>query len=206
MSDGADRDNAGAIERLRAAIDAAQTGGGAPLVDELEEERLAPLTAKANRLIEQRDRSVGELRRRLRDSLGEGDDPALVETVIGRCLRSGMLDDARFAGEWVRQRSRNQRKSVAVLRRELREKNVDDRVIDEALTQVSEDEQEQNLRELVTKKAGTVKTVPADRRDYDRALRRIVGVAARRGFPQGVSLTAARQALDDRIAELGGSR
>jgi regulatory protein len=51
-----------------------------------------------------------------------------------------------------------------------------------------------------------VKTVPADRRDYDRALRRIVGVAARRGFPQGRSLTAARQALDARIAELGGER
>jgi hypothetical protein len=47
---------------------------------------------------------------------------------------------------------------------------------------------------------------PPDRRDYDRALRRIVGVAARRGFPQGRSLTAARQALDARIAELGGER
>jgi regulatory protein len=31
-------------------------------------------------------------------------------------------------------------------------------------------------------------------------------VAARRGFPQGRSLTAARQALDARIAELGGER
>jgi len=194
------------LERLRAAIEAVQSGGGEPLVDELAEERLAPLTAKANRLIEQRDRSVAELRRRLTDSLDEGDDPALVEAVIDRCLRAGMLDDARFAHEWVRQRAANQRKSVAVLRRELREKGVAAPVIEEALEQVSEADQDRVLGELVTKKAGTVKTVPADRRDYDRALRRIVGVAARRGFPQGRSLTAARQALDARIAELGGER
>jgi regulatory protein len=194
------------LERLRAAIEAVQSGGGEPLVDELAEERLAPLTAKANRLIEQRDRSVAELRRRLTDSLDEGDDPALVEAVIDRCLRAGMLDDARFAHEWVRQRAANQRRSVAVLRRELREKGVAAPVIEEALEQVSEDDQDRVLGELVTKKAGTVKTGPADRRDYDRALRRIVGVAARRGFPQGRSLTAARQALDARIAELGGER
>jgi regulatory protein len=194
------------LERLRAAIEAVQSGGGEPLVDELAEERLAPLTAKANRLIEQRDRSVAELRRRLTDSLDEGDDPALVEAVIDRCLRAGMLDDARFAHEWVRQRAANQRRSVAVLRRELREKGVAAPVIEEALEQISEDDQDRVLGELVTKKAGTVKTVPADRRDYDRALRRIVGVAARRGFPQGRSLTAARQALDARIAELGGER
>jgi regulatory protein len=194
------------LERLRAAIEAVQSGGGEPLVDELAEERLAPLTAKANRLIEQRDRSVAELRRRLTDSLDEGDDPALVDAVIDRCLRAGMLDDARFAHEWVRQRAANQRRSVAVLRRELREKGVAAPVIEEALEQISEDDQDRVLGELVTKKAGTVKTVPADRRDYDRALRRIVGVAARRGFPQGRSLTAARQALDARIAELGGAR
>lgn len=203
---GDDTDRTDRLERLRAAIEAVQSGGGEPLVDELAEERLAPLTAKANRLIEQRDRSVAELRRRLTDSLDEGDDPALVEAVIDRCLRAGMLDDARFAHEWVRQRAANQRKSVAVLRRELREKGVAAPVIEEALEQVSEADQDRVLGELVTKKAGTVKTVPADRRDYDRALRRIVGVAARRGFPQGRSLTAARQALDARIAELGGER
>lgn len=203
---GDDTDRTDRLERLRAAIEAVQSGGGEPLVDELAEERLAPLTAKANRLIEQRDRSVAELRRRLTDSLDEGDDPALVEAVIDRCLRAGMLDDARFAHEWVRQRAANQRRSVAVLRRELREKGVAAPVIEEALEQVSEADQDRVLGELVTKKAGTVKTVPADRRDYDRALRRIVGVAARRGFPQGRSLTAARQALDARIAELGGER
>lgn len=203
---GDDTDRTDRLERLRAAIEAVQSGGGEPLVDELAEERLAPLTAKANRLIEQRDRSVAELRRRLTDSLDEGDDPALVEAVIDRCLRAGMLDDARFAHEWVRQRAANQRRSVAVLRRELREKGVAAPVIEEALEQISEDDQDRVLVELVTKKAGTVKTVPADRRDYDRALRRIVGVAARRGFPQGRSLTAARQALDARIAELGGER
>ncbi|MGO2516209.1 MAG: recombination regulator RecX, partial [Corynebacterium variabile] len=60
------------------------------------------------------------------------------------------------------------------------------------------------LQALVTKKAGTVKTVPADRAEYDKALRRIVGVAARRGFPAGAGMDAARAALDARISELEG--
>lgn len=191
------------LERLRQAVAGIGAGETAPLVDRELEQRLAPLVAKATRLINHRDRSEAELRRRLTDALEEGEDPQLVDTVIRRCLDNGMLDDARFAGEWVRQRQHNQKKSVAVLRRELRDKGVASPLIEDALSQVTEDDQEEILRGLVTKKAGTVKTVPADRGEYEKALRRIVGVAARRGFPAGQSLSAARDALDARIAKLG---
>lgn len=193
----------GTLERLRRAVAEIGEGTAAPLVDRELEQRLAPLVAKATRLIEHRDRSEAELRRRLTDALAEGEDPRLVDTVIDRCLANGMLDDARFAHEWVRQRQQNQKKSVAVLRRELRDKGVASPVIEEALDQVTEDDQEGILRALVTKKAGTVKTIPADRTEYEKALRRVVGVAARRGFPAGQSLSAARDALDARITELG---
>ncbi|AGP30940.1 regulatory protein RecX [Corynebacterium terpenotabidum] len=192
------------VDRLRQAVAAVRSGETQPLVDPDLEKRLAPLVAKATRLINHRDRSVAELRGRLHDVLPEGEDPRLIDTVIERCMANRMLDDARFATEWVRQRSRNQRKSVAVLRRELRDKGVAHPLIENALAQVSEDDQEQTIRDLVVKKAGTVTTVPADRAEYEKALRRIVGVAARRGFPPGASLSAARRALDSRISELGG--
>ena len=199
------------VEKVRAlqeAIAAVQADGGAePIVDALLEERLAPLKAKAQRLVSHRDRSVHELRQRLGEvtsSDGTPVDTELVEMVVERCIANGMVDDQRFAHEWVRQRQYNKKKSVSALRRELHDKKVPADIIEDALSQVDQDEQDEILQSLVTKKAGTVKTVPADRGEYDKALRRIVGVAARRGFPEGRSLTAARAALDERISELGG--
>ncbi|AHW64010.1 Recombination regulator RecX [Corynebacterium glyciniphilum AJ 3170] len=203
-----DGDAAFTIEQLQAAIAAVQRGeGNGDIIDERLEEHLAPLKSKATRLISHRDRSVEELRRRLSDTTGadgETVDPDLVDLVIERCIANGMLDDARFAHEWVRQRQQNQRKSVSVLRRELVDKGVPAPVIEGALDQIDENDQDAILREVVTKKAGTVSQVPADRREYDKALRRIVGVAARRGFPEGRSLKVAREALELRIEELGG--
>ncbi|AWT26033.1 Regulatory protein RecX [Corynebacterium provencense] len=190
------------VSRLREAV--AAVGRGAPLVDTGLEKRLAPLVSKANRLISHRDRSEAELRDRLTDALEPGEDPRLVDTVIRRCLDNGMLDDRRFATEWVRQRAHTRQRSIAVLRRELRDKGVSSTVIEEALGQITVDDQREILHALVGKKAATIRTAPADRADYDRMLRRIVGVAARRGFPQGESLTAARSALDSRIRELRG--
>lgn len=187
------------IAALRQAIANYSPGEGEGFVDAAEEERLAPIKAKAVRLINHRARSTAELRQRLLDAEFE---PEGVEEVIDRCTASGMLDDAQFAQEWVRQREKNQKKSVAVLRRELQRKGIAQALIEDALAQVDEQSQEQILEELVTKKAASLKTRPADRKEYDKALRRVVGVAARRGFPQGVALTYARRALDARIEEL----
>lgn len=192
------------IDRLRRAVSEVGQGQAEPIVDRELEKKLAPLVAKATLLINHRDRSEAELRHRLTEALEEGEEPRLVDTVVSRCLDNGMLDDERFAHEWVRQRQHNQKKSVSVLRRELRDKGVASSVIEDALGQVTEEDQQDILQALVTKKAGTVKTVPADRAEYDKALRRIVGVAARRGFPAGAGMDAARAALDARISELEG--
>lgn len=187
------------VEALRQAIANYSPGEGELFLDAAEEERLAPIKAKAVRLINHRARSTEELRQRLLDAEFE---PEGVEEVIDRCTANGMLDDAEFANEWVRQREKNQKKSVAVLRRELQRKGIAAVLIEDALAQVEEESQEQILEELVAKKAASVKTRPADRKEYDKALRRVVGVAARRGFPQGVALAYARRALDARIEEL----
>ncbi|MGO1277035.1 MAG: regulatory protein RecX [Corynebacterium variabile] len=192
------------IDRLRRAVSEVGQGQAEPIVDRELEKKLAPLVAKATRLINHRDRSEAELRHRLTEALEEGEEPRLVDTVVSRCLDNGMLDDERFAHEWVRQRQHNQKKSVSVLRRELRDKGVASSVIEDALGQVTAEDLQDILQALVTKKAGTVKTVPADRAEYDKALRRIVGVAARRGFPAGAGMDAARAALDARISELEG--
>ena len=55
---------------------------------------------------------------------------------------------------------------------------------------------------LAQKKARSIKAIPSDRRERDKALRRIVGVLARRGFNEGMSLQIAIAALEARCAEL----
>lgn len=170
------------------------------IIDAVEEEKLAPAKAKAVRLINHRARSEHELKCRL---LEADFDHFVVDRVVERCKENGMIDDAAFASEWVRQRQKHQKKSRSVLRRELQDKGIAEDLINLALEQVNDEAQEHILWALVWKKAQSVKSVPRSKADYDRALRRIVGVGARRGFPQGQVLTLAKQALAQRCEELG---
>ena len=190
------------IARLQEAIEkiaSGETQGEEPLVDREYERAVAPVAAKANRLINHRPRSEHELRTRL---LEADFPPELVEEVISRCLNNGMVDDAIFAREWVRQRAEHNKKSVSVLRQELKQKGIAGYIAEEALSTVDEDDQQAIMKGLIDKKARGMKTPPQDRKEYDKALRRIVGVAARRGFPEGQALGYAREALEARIAEI----
>lgn len=186
------------IAALQQAIANYQPGDGG-LIDSVEEEKLAPAKAKAIRLINHRQRSAHELSTRLLDAEFA---PEVVEKVVARCQENGMINDETFALEWVRQRQAHQKKSRSVLRRELQEKGIAPALIDSALETIDDDDQEQILWGLVWKKAQTIKRPPADRAEYDKALRRIVGVAARRGFPQGQAIQMGKQALDQRCQEL----
>lgn len=169
------------------------------LLDPVEEEKLAPAKAKAVRLINHRQRSAQELSSRLLDAEFE---PEVVERVVERCKENGMVNDETFAFEWVLQRQAHQKKSRNVLRRELQEKGIEPALIESALETISDDDQEEILWGLVWKKALSIKRVPQDRAEYDKVLRRIVGVAARRGFPQGQAIHMGKQALDQRCQEL----
>ena len=187
------------VRLLQAAIDAYEPGQSGIGIDAEFEAALAPVKARAMHLINHRDRSAYELRSRL-EALEFA--PELVDHVVDLCVDSGLVDDARFAHAWVEQRSRNQKKSVSVLRQELRDKGVDHRIIEDALAQISPADQREVLDGLVAAKAAKVHKRPIDRKAYDKELRKIFGVAARRGFPESQALAAARHALDARIAEL----
>ncbi|MEJ5919670.1 recombination regulator RecX [Corynebacterium sp. H78] len=188
------------VEALREAIAKIAESDGSRFFDHETEELKAPVRAKAMRLINQRARS----RKELFDRICEDPEvvPGVVNEVLDDLTAAGALNDAYFAQEWVRQRHLYKKKSGSVLRRELKEKGIAESLIDDALGQVTRDSEAEILRVLVEKKAATIKTRPADRKEYDKCLRRVVGVAARRGFSQGMSLAFAREAIDNRIAEL----
>lgn len=189
------------VARLQAAIESYEAGDGGTLFDRAEEEALAPVRKRALGLLDQRARSRAELRGRLIDAEFA---PPLIDHVLDDLERTGLLDDAAFAREWVRQRASRRGKSARALDAELRDKGVDEAVRQDALSQISASDEEAAARAVAEKKAREVKAAPADRGEYDKYLRRVVGVMARRGYSSGLSLRLGREVLDARIAEVSG--
>ena len=89
-----------------------------------------------------------------------------------------------------------------MLDHELADKGIAPGIRAQALEQIDDDDEAALAETLARKKAKKVKRVE-DRADYDKELRKIVGVLARRGFGQGMALGIARQAPDKRCDELG---
>lgn len=185
------------IAQLRAALEQYRPGS---LFDHEAEEAKATVRRRALLLLDARARSRHELRARLVDLEF---DEAVIDDVLDDLAGVGLLNDAVFAHEWVRQRHARRGKSARVLDRELRDKGVDAGTRADALEQIDPADEEAMARQLAAKKARSVKAAPADRAAHDKELRRIVGVLARRGFNQSLSLRIAREALDERVAELG---
>lgn len=187
-------------EKLRALQKALEEYSGAePLVDENREKALSRVRERALLLLDSRARSRQELRDRLVKAEFE---PELVDEVLDSFQRNGLVDDLAFAREWVRQRFERRGKSAAMLDVELQRKGVGEADRAEALSVIDRDDEREVARALATKKAKQVKRIPEDRQQRDKELRRIVGVLARRGFNSGMSLELAREALDERCAEL----
>lgn len=187
------------VAKLKRALDAYESGESGELFDTNHEEALAPVRKRALGLLDQRARSRDELRERL---LRAEFAPELVDEVLDSLERSLLIDDRAFATEWVRQRASRRGKSAKALDMELRDKGVDAAVRAEALAQITEEDEEAQARALAAKKARSVKEVPTDRAQYDKELRRVVGVLARRGYSSGMSMGVAREALDARLDEL----
>lgn len=191
------------IRELQAALEAYEAGEGQPLIDPELEHARAKVRERALRLLDQRSRSRHELRERLIGNTrgvnaAEGFEPELVDDVLDAFERAGLIDDELFACEWVRQRFERRGKSSAVLDLELKRKGVGDAARAVALEQISDDDEAELGLSLARKKARSITSVPEDRLQRDKELRKIVGVLARRGFGEAVALSVGRRALDER--------
>ncbi|WP_308606871.1 recombination regulator RecX [uncultured Corynebacterium sp.] len=188
------------LEKLRQALEAYEAGdAGGQLVDANAEAAKAPVRSRALGLLDQRARS----RKELRDRLVAADfEPDVVEDVVDDLAGVGLVDDETFAKEWVRQRHARRGKSARALNIELKEKGVEAADRAAALEQITEESEETVARRVAEKKARTLKSVPADRHERDKFLRRIVGTLARRGYRQELVMRISIDVLDARIAEL----
>ncbi len=134
----------------------------------------------ALRLLAVRARSRAELVRRLS---AKGYSPDVTEQVLDRLAEVGLIDDADFARQWVRQRHGFSGKGRRALEQELRRKGVSQEDSAAALDTVTADDEYERATELVRRK---LRSLPAGL-DREKAIRRLVGMLARRGYGHSVA-------------------
>ncbi|MGI5217346.1 recombination regulator RecX [Nocardia sp. CA-290969] len=137
------------------------------------------------RLLAVRARSRAELAQRL---AAKGFAAEVAERTLDRLAEVGLVDDAEFARQWVRQRHSFAGKGRQALAQELRRKGVAAEDSAAALAEVTADDEHDRATELVRRK---LRTLPAGL-DREKAMRRLVGMLARRGYGHSVAYTVVR--------------
>ncbi len=187
------------LEQLHQALRQYQEQGS-DLFDHQKEAAKADVRRRALLLLDQRARSRYELKERL---LALDFHEEIVEAVLEDFERSGLIDDLHFATEWVRQRHQRRGKGRSALELELKTKGIAAEIRAEALEQISSAAETNMALQLARKKVQAVRSIPVDRPEKEKQLRRIVAMLARRGFGQTTCISSAQQALAERIEELG---
>ena len=124
---------------------------------EIDEKQLNELkdTAKLDKaydsvlnLISRRPRSVYEIQTYLKRKSYE---KSQILTIVNKCEKNSLLDDAKFAESWVRSRRLLKSSSLKKLRLELRQKGINSEIIQQVL-EADETTDQDVLRELIIKK------------------------------------------------------
>jgi regulatory protein len=132
-------------------------------------------------------------RKQLADALRKREIPDdAAEEVLSRFEEVGLINDSAFADAWVESRHHGRGLARRALAQELRTKGVDSTLIDEAVSQLDSEQEEATARELVARKLRSTRGL-----DHDKRLRRLAGMLARKGYPEGMALRVVRQALEE---------
>ncbi|MCF3145561.1 recombination regulator RecX [Streptomyces platensis] len=132
-------------------------------------------------------------RKQLADALRQRGIPEeAADEVLSRFEDVGLIDDAAFADAWVESRHHGRGLARRALARELRTKGVDSALIDVAVGRLDAEQEESTARELVDRKLRATRGL-----DREKRLRRLAGMLARKGYPEGLALRVVKQALEE---------
>ena len=173
-----------------AAIEAAHLQVGQTLSDDdiarlQRQDEVERVLERSLNFLSYRPRSEAEVRRHLRQ---KSVDDEVIEAVIERLTRAGMLDDREFARYWVENRLQFNPRGVRALNHELREKGVPAPIIADTLAGL--DEQVPARRAL---EAGMRRMAHPDPRSFRR---RLEAYLARRGFSYEVIAPLVEEVLE----------
>ena len=145
--------------------------------------------AIALRMLERQPRTRLELER----AMARRDVPSdVAAAILDRFTEVGLVDDGAFAQAWVDSRHRGRGLARRALSAELRRRGVDESVLQEAVSTVSDDDERAAARALVERKARTMTSLPHEVR-----MRRLVAMLGRKGFGGQTAVSVVREVLAD---------
>jgi regulatory protein len=139
------------------------------------------------------DKLTGQPRTRaeLAELLAAREIPDEVATkVLDRFNEVGLIDDAAFASAWVESRHRGRGLAKRALAQELRRRGVDDDLARDALDELDPDREAATARALVRRKLPSMRSL-----ERQVAMRRLLGMLARKGYPGGLAMTIVKEEL-----------
>ncbi|AZK47722.1 regulatory protein RecX [Paenibacillus lentus] len=137
--------------------------------------------------LSRKPRTVYEITQRLGE---KGWSESVVSDVIRRLTQERLVDDAAYAQEWAKQRVGNRGKGKLWIRHELRQKGIAKPLIEEALGEVSEEDEYASAFQLGLKKWNSTKGESMDKR------RKTGAFLMRRGYSGGLVSKVLRELVD----------
>ena len=128
-------------------------------------------------------------------------DASVVADEIARLERVGLLDDTELAAMLIRSKQERKGLGRGAVTSELRARGIDPSVIDEALSDTDDDEEQERADEWARKRAGSLRGL-----DRETAERRLNGYLMRRGYRSEVVRRAIEKALPRGGSGRGGVR
>lgn len=136
-----------------------------------------------------RARTRSELAKELREKSFSED---IAKEALDRLEEVGLINDDDFAKTWVSTRHKSKGLAGSVLRQELRQKGVCDDSVQEAMGEISQEEEYESAKKLAAKKYRALQ-----REDRDTQIRRLVGFLARKGYPSNLCYRVAKEIVSD---------
>jgi regulatory protein len=159
----------------------------------------AELYEAAQVALMRRPHSISEMKKLL---ARRADNELLVQVVMARLKENGLVDDARYAKQFARQRIEIRRQGKYRIARDLRARGVPDRVIDSALDESRDDEVERAaIRHRIQRKlklAGPKAGGELDERKVASLYRSLL----RAGFPSDAIRRELRSATREDVPEI----
>lgn len=141
--------------------------------------------------------SAPKSRRQLAVKLAEKEIPAEVaDAVLDRFEEVQLVDDAEFARMWVASRSRSKSLARGALKRELAEKGITGDLAEDALEQVSDEDELDSARALARRRLQHSVDL-TDRAARDKQARRLVSMLARKGYSPAVGYRVVNEIIGD---------
>jgi regulatory protein len=129
----------------------------------------------------------GELAAKLTD---KGYPEDVIDEALDRLTEVGLINDAAYARDYAASRQRGRGLSSSAIRRELQRKKLAAEHIDDAVADISPEDEYARALELVQRKAPSTRSLPVQAR-----IRRLAGMLIRRGYPAGIAFAVVKESL-----------